>query len=103
MATFTYNAINAEGLAFDGTLTAADVTTALGLLRQQGLMPDRIDEVAAGAAGGRKAAGSRKAVKAKSLQIFSRQFATMIEAGAERDRRRSSSSSSRRATLCSPR
>jgi type IV pilus assembly protein PilC len=81
MATFTYNAINAEGLSFDGTLTAADVTTALGLLRQQGLMPDRIDEVAAGAAGGRKAVGSRKAVKAKSLQIFSRQFATMIEAG----------------------
>ena len=82
MATFTYNAINAEGLSFDGTLTAADVTTALGLLRQQGLMPDRIDEVAGGDASGKKAsAGSFKAVKSKSLQIFSRQFATMIEAG----------------------
>ena len=82
MATFTYKAINVDGLSFDGTLTAADVTTALGLLRQQGLMPDRIDEVAGGAASGKKAsAGSFKAVKPKSLQIFSRQFATMIEAG----------------------
>jgi type IV pilus assembly protein PilC len=82
VATFTYNAINADGLNFDGSLTAADLTTALGLLRQQGLMPDRIDEVAADAASGKKAsAGSFKAVKTKSLQIFSRQFATMIEAG----------------------
>jgi type IV pilus assembly protein PilC len=81
MATFTYKAINAEGLAFDGTLTAADVTTALGLLRQQGLMTDRIDEVDGGASGKKASAGSFKAVKAKSLQIFSRQFATMIEAG----------------------
>jgi type IV pilus assembly protein PilC len=82
VATFTYNAINADGLNFDGSLTAADLTTALGLLRQQGLMPDRIDEVAGDAASGKKAsAGSFKAVKTKSLQIFSRQFATMIEAG----------------------
>jgi type IV pilus assembly protein PilC len=82
VATFTYNAINADGLNFDGSLTAADLTTALGLLRQQGLMPDRIDEVVGDAASGKKAsAGSFKAVKTKSLQIFSRQFATMIEAG----------------------
>jgi type IV pilus assembly protein PilC len=81
MATFTYKAINADGLAFDGSLTAADVTTALGLLRQQGLMPDRLDEVAGSAAGKKASAGAFKSVKAKSLQIFSRQFATMIEAG----------------------
>ena len=82
MATFTYNAINADGLAFDGTLTAADLTTALGLLRQQGLMPDRLDEVEGGSTSSKKAsAGAFKAVKPKSLQIFSRQFATMIEAG----------------------
>jgi len=82
VATFTYKAINAEGLAFDGTLTAADVTTALGLLRQQGLMTDRIEEIEGGVSGGKKAsAGAFKAVKPKSLQIFSRQFATMIEAG----------------------
>ncbi len=82
MATFTYNAINADGLAFDGTLTAADVGAALGLLRQQGLMPDRLEEIAGGATSGKKAsAGAFKAVKPKSLQIFSRQFATMIEAG----------------------
>src|SRR5712691_3951072 len=82
MATFSYNAINVDGLAFDGTLTAADVTTALGLLRQQGLMPDRLDGIEGSATSGKKAsAGAFKAVKPKSLQIFSRQFATMIEAG----------------------
>ncbi len=82
MATFTYNAINAEGLAFDGTLTAADVTTALGLLRQQGLLPDRIEEIEGGATNSKNASKKAfKGVKPKSLQIFSRQFATMIEAG----------------------
>ena len=82
MATFTYNAINADGLAFDGTLTAADVTAALGILRQQGLMPDRLDEIDGSAASAKKAsAGALKKVKPKSLQIFSRQFATMIDAG----------------------
>ena len=82
MATFTYDAINADGLNFDGTLTAADVTTALGMLRQQGLMPDRLEEVEGGNTSAKKAsAGAFKAVKPKSLQIFSRQFATMIEAG----------------------
>jgi type IV pilus assembly protein PilC len=83
VATFAYSAINAEGLAFDGTLTASDQVTALGLLRQQGLLPDRIEEIEGGATNSRAAAssGAFKAVKPKSLQIFSRQFATMIGAG----------------------
>ena len=82
MATYTYNAINSEGLVFDGTLTAADVMTALGLLRQQGLMAERLEEIEGGATNTKAASsGAFKAVKPKSLQIFSRQFATMIEAG----------------------
>jgi len=82
VATYTYNAINSEGLVFDGTLTAADVMTALGLLRQQGLMAERLEEIEGGATNTKAASsGAFKAVKPKSLQIFSRQFATMIEAG----------------------
>jgi len=81
MATFAYNAINAEGHEFKGTLSAADVAAAIEALRQRGLLPDRVEEVDEQAPAARAAAGSLKAVKPKSLQIFSRQFATMIEAG----------------------
>jgi type IV pilus assembly protein PilC len=80
VATYAYNAINAQGLELDGTLSASDIGSAIEQLRQKGLLAQRIDEVGALA----DAAGSRrtfKGVKSKSLQIFSRQFATMIEAG----------------------
>ena len=82
MATFAYSAINAEGLEFDGTLTAADVAAATDQLRQRGLLPDRIQEVAdSGPVVKKRSTSGRKKIKPKSLQIFSRQFATMIEAG----------------------
>jgi type IV pilus assembly protein PilC len=80
MATFTYTAINAEGLEFDGTLTAADVAAALDLLGQRGLLADKLREVEGEPTQG-ETMGDLKGVKPKSLQIFSRQFATMIEAG----------------------
>src|SRR5713101_7321655 len=82
MATFSYSAINAESLEFEGTLTAANLSGAIDQLRQLGLLADKLVEVE-DAGGGSKSASSSafKAVKPKSLQIFSRQFATMIEAG----------------------
>jgi type IV pilus assembly protein PilC len=79
VATYAYTAINAEGLAFQGTLTAADHEGALTLLQRQGLLPEQLDEV--GETAGGKTTGVFKSVKPKALQIFSRQFATMIEAG----------------------
>jgi len=84
MATFAYNAINAEGLEFDGTLSAVDLAAAMDQLRQRGLLADRLQQVddeasSTGRSGGNSAFS--KAVKPKSLQVFSRQFATMIEAG----------------------
>lgn len=78
---YAYSAINAQGLELDGTVTASDLTTALEQLRQKGLLAQRIDEVGSQAAGGSASRGAFKGVKSKSLQIFSRQFATMIEAG----------------------
>jgi type IV pilus assembly protein PilC len=82
VATFAYSAISAEGLEFDGTLTAADIAAALDQLRQRGLLADRLEEIAGENAGSKTSASSGiKGVKPKSLQIFSRQFATMIEAG----------------------
>jgi type IV pilus assembly protein PilC len=81
VATFAYNAINAEGLEFDGTLMAADLAAAIGALRQRGLMADRVEQLAEDSAASSSATKVFKGVKPKSLQIFSRQFATMIEAG----------------------
>jgi type IV pilus assembly protein PilC len=78
---FAYNAINALGLELDGRVTAPDLNTALEQLRQKGLLAQRIDEVSDAEVGGSASAGAFKAVKPKSLQIFSRQFATMIESG----------------------
>jgi type IV pilus assembly protein PilC len=79
MAAFAYTAINAVGEEITGEINAADLAAAREQLRVRGLLAERLQELAtAGAAGGR----SRfKKVKPKSLQIFSRQFATMIEAG----------------------
>jgi type IV pilus assembly protein PilC len=80
MATYAYSAINAVGLESDGVLTAPDVSSALEQLRQRGLLARAIDETRETKTGA-SAARAFKGVKSKSLQIFSRQFATMIDAG----------------------
>src|SRR3954447_25287615 len=77
MAAFTYDAINAEGLQLKGEIHAADVVSAQEQLRSHGLLAQNLVER-------QKEAGARtafKKVKAKSLQVFFRQLATMIEAG----------------------
>jgi type IV pilus assembly protein PilC len=79
LATFAYSAINAQGLEFKGELIAPDPSAAREELRKQGLLPASLQEVSAEKAGGVGSLG--KGVKQKSLQIFSRQFATMIESG----------------------
>ena len=81
MAAFAYSAINAQGLELDGVISAADLSTAREQLRTKGLLPQRLEEVAEGRDSGGPSGGFLKAVKPRALQIFSRQFATMIEAG----------------------
>ncbi|HLG08037.1 MAG TPA: type II secretion system F family protein, partial [Gaiellaceae bacterium] len=77
MAAFAYSAINALGAESAGQITAPDVGSARELLRQKGLRPVTLAEL--GAEG--SAEKRRKKVKPRSLQVFSRQFATMIDAG----------------------
>ncbi len=79
MAAFTYSAINADGLELTGELHAPDVSGAREQLRIRGLLANRVDELPA--SGDLGARNVFKKVKPKTLQIFSRQFATMIEAG----------------------
>jgi type IV pilus assembly protein PilC len=79
MAAYAYSAINAEGIEFSGELHAPDVSAAREQLRIRGLLPSALRELPS--AGETSARTVFKAVKPKSLQIFSRQFATMIEAG----------------------
>ena len=79
MAAFSYSAINASGLELTGELHAPDLAgagsscvSAACSARQPGR---------AAASGDDSARNVFKKVKPKTLQIFSRQFATMIEAG----------------------
>ncbi len=81
MPAFAYSAINAQGSVLTGEVQAADESAARDQLRGSGLLAQWVKELSGPAqAAGRSAFGKKK-VKAKSLQVFSRQFATMIEAG----------------------
>src|SRR5881409_2768461 len=79
MTAFAYDTINAQKLEISGVIHAPDVSAAREQLQTRGLLPQSLAE--------RKAAGERgpatafKKVKPKSLQVFARQFATMIGAG----------------------
>jgi type IV pilus assembly protein PilC len=78
MASYAYTAINASGLELDGQVNAPDSAAAREALRVRGLVALSLEEQASASADFTLAI---KKVKPKSLQVFSRQFATMIEAG----------------------
>jgi type IV pilus assembly protein PilC len=79
MAEYAYDAINAQGLLTSGVISAPDVSSAREQLQSRGLLPSSLSERAAA---GEDSFGSMfKKIKPKSLQIFARQLATMIEAG----------------------
>jgi type IV pilus assembly protein PilC len=79
MAAYGYSAINAQGLELTGELHAPDLEAARDQLRSRGLLPRSLSEVKSTKA--QAVGGAFKKVKPKSLQVFSRQFATLIEAG----------------------
>jgi type IV pilus assembly protein PilC len=79
MAAYAYSAINAEGIASAGEVHAPDFDAAREQLRIRGLLAERLEELPA--SGEESVRTAFKKVKPKTLQIFSRQFATMIEAG----------------------
>jgi type IV pilus assembly protein PilC len=79
VAAFSYSAINASGLELTGEVHAPDLAGAREQLRVRGLLANALNELPA--SGDEGARNVFKKVKPKTLQIFSRQFATMIEAG----------------------
>jgi type IV pilus assembly protein PilC len=79
MAAFAYAAINAQGVETSGELHAPDLAGAREQLRLRGLLASDLTELPA--SGEASARTVFKKIKPKTLQIFSRQFATMIEAG----------------------
>ncbi len=98
MANFQYTALDAKGEQTSGAISAATETEAVQQLRAQGLYPTQLAEEGKGKAKGKgkskakaapakgkaKAAGKGKlggSIKPKSLMIFTRQLATLIDSG----------------------
>jgi type IV pilus assembly protein PilC len=80
MASYSYSAINAQGSELTGEIVAPDLAGAREQLRLKGLLAESLREISGGDSD-KPALGFGQKVKPKSLQVFSRQFATMIEAG----------------------
>jgi type IV pilus assembly protein PilC len=101
MARFNYVALDARGQEASGLLEAASSSAAISQLRQSGYFPTSVIEEAIISSDGKEARGrtatvarttkprakkgivlfQRRKVKSKILMIFTRQLATLIEAG----------------------
>src|SRR6201997_5388320 len=79
MAGFAYSAISIDGLETVGEIHAPDLESAREQLRIRGLLAHNLRELPASGEEGLRTAF--KKIKPRSMQVFSRQFATMIEAG----------------------
>jgi type IV pilus assembly protein PilC len=79
MTSYAYTAINAQGMELRGEIEAADVESARDQLRAKGLLPQELKS--GGGAAKASTRSRRKKVKPKAMQVFARQFATMIESG----------------------
>jgi type IV pilus assembly protein PilC len=79
MAGFAYSAISIDGVEAVGEIHAPDVESAREQLRVRGLLAHDLTELAASGQDGFRT--TFKKIKPRSMQVFSRQFATMIEAG----------------------
>jgi len=81
VASYAYLAINAQGAEMSGEIVAPDLAGAREQLRLKGLLAESLREISGGTSSSSGMSFGKKKVKPKSLQVFSRQFATMIEAG----------------------
>jgi type IV pilus assembly protein PilC len=79
MAGFAYSAISIDGLETVGEIHAPDLEAAREQLRIRGLLAHTLRELPASGEDNMRTAF--KKVKPRSMQVFSRQFATMMEAG----------------------
>ncbi len=86
MPTYAYTAVDARGQQKSGTIDAADTNDATAQIKKMGFFPTRIAEAGTEAAAsvtgapakGKKSSGS---VSGKVLTVFTRQLATLIDAG----------------------
>jgi type IV pilus assembly protein PilC len=96
MANFQYSALDAKGEQTTGSMSAATEAEAIQQLRAKGLYPTQISEEGKGKAQGKSAPAKSKekaktktvakgrtggSIKPKSLMIFTRQLATLIDSG----------------------
>ena len=87
MPKFSYTAVDARGKQANGFVEASDQSDAITQIRQLGFYPQRLDEAKDDAQAAVAAENKPKAkkggakVKSKILTIFTRQLATLIEAG----------------------
>jgi len=84
MAKFSYTAVDARGKQTNGSVEANDQNEAIAQIRQLGFYPQRLDEVKGQDAVAEKKTTVRKRtgkVKMRVLTIFTRQLATLIDAG----------------------
>ncbi|OGQ03981.1 MAG: pilus assembly protein PilC [Deltaproteobacteria bacterium RBG_19FT_COMBO_58_16] len=82
MATFVYSGKTMNGEVKKGELQAANMSQATAALRRQHIIPSTLNQKKAGfSLKDIKIPGLSQGVKTKDLVIFSRQFATMIDAG----------------------
>ena len=82
MATFVYSGKTMNGEVKKGELQAANMSQATAALRRQHIIPSTLNQKRAGfSLKDIKIPGLSQGVKTKDLVIFSRQFATMIDAG----------------------
>jgi type IV pilus assembly protein PilC len=79
MAGFAYSAISIEGIESVGEVHAPDIEAAREQLRIRGLLAHSLRELPASGEEGLRT--TFRKIKPRSMQVFSRQFATMIEAG----------------------
>ncbi|OGP15214.1 MAG: pilus assembly protein PilC [Deltaproteobacteria bacterium GWA2_55_10] len=81
MPTFVYTGKTLGGEARKGELEAASLAAATAALRRQQILPSSVTPKKAGLSFEIKIPGLGKGIKTKDIVIFSRQFATMIDAG----------------------
>src|SRR5438067_4234978 len=79
MAGFAYTAVSIAGVETAGEIHAPDLEADCEQLRIRGLLAHALRELPASGEEGLRT--TFKKIKPRSMQIFSRQFATMIEAG----------------------
>lgn len=95
MANFEYRALDAQGTETTGVIAADDENDAVSQLRRNGLYPTQVVEQGKGSLGvsrrarsaarrkGKSSVGGRKGgrINAKTLMLFTRQLATLIDSG----------------------